>query len=80
MIYDETIHRYRLSTGRTFGGGANRAIGINDRELSVGYDQMLDCVDFSDDLNDDTNLTEAEKIEIAEYMIEKWTEFKDSLK
>jgi hypothetical protein len=65
---------YNLSTGRTFGGGANGAIGlsVNTDEITVGYDYQLR---LEDPEGDDLELTTAEKIEIAEFMVARWTDF-----
>lgn len=77
MKYED--FKYVLSNGGTFGGGANGAIGLGtDDELTVGYDYGL-YIDGADEFDAQSDPTVRDKIEIAEFMIARWSAYKDAL-
>lgn len=64
-------------SGRTLTPHRN-IIGVDDYgELTEGYDSALSLEWQIDGDNDD--FTDAERREIAEYMIQRWTAYRDSL-
>lgn len=69
---------YILSTGRHVKDGAG-GIGIDDRlEVSAGHDQYLDMegASFYDDNLNDAPWTPEEKVELADFMIGLWAQFR----
>lgn len=87
-IIDES--RFQLESGRTFYAFRN-IIGLVDNddyyELSYGFDDYLCRVDQEYEDNDEDDdfmcgkaaFTTDEKLDIADYMINKWLEYKDGL-
>jgi hypothetical protein len=66
MNYDEKKYEFTLTTGKIFSAYCGY-IGINPEfSLSEGYDGLLDYISF----------TQQEKIEIADYMINLWNDYK----
>lgn len=64
MKYDPKREEYVFDTGKTFHANCG-TIGIdNDLVISEGYDGGLD-----------EDLTDGEKIELANYMIDLWLKF-----
>lgn len=66
---------YVLSTGKIIQAYTG-SIGINyEKVMTEGYDGFL----YSPEMNNKYALTKKELIEITEYMINKWKEFKHDL-
>jgi hypothetical protein len=88
VTYDRTTNQYELSTGRRFYANAG-IIGISpnhdhDAPIPHGYDGSV-VIDGSlaygeyDNAQEERDLspwTEAERIELADEMIRRWTAFK----
>lgn len=74
---------FTLSTGRTF--CANRgliSVGEGDFkpwELYAGYDNSLGTGEWDDVRDEPADFTDDEKREIADFMIERWTRFRETL-
>lgn len=65
------------SSGRTFDANAD-VIGLNYAdELTAGYDN--DIHQYTMEPVSAGEVTVAEKIEIAEYMIRRWTDYRNAL-
>jgi hypothetical protein len=81
LTYNEDREEYTFSSGRV--GRANRGIiGIApDLEVTDGYDGGFDTTpprrSWAFDGDDDLQFTPAERAELANYMIERWTAFKN---
>lgn len=79
-----TSDHYELSTGRKF--SANKGIiGISaddvdgevSRQLSEGYDGAIDTDSFDIERYPELEWTVEERRELADYMIELWTKWRD---
>jgi hypothetical protein len=86
MIFNARENMYTLSSGRIF--YANRGIlglGLEARgELSSGYDDAVivdgrfaEVADTDDEARDLAAWTPAERAEVADEMIRRWTVFKE---
>jgi hypothetical protein len=74
-----TYENYRLSTGKMF---HPRSAYVYFYEVEEGMGGNIGdyTYEVSDDHDDAEDLTKAETMEVANYMIEIWTEFANSLK
>lgn len=68
MRFDEKTDRYTLSTGRSFGAVEGAISPRGNGDLFQGFDGWL-----HEDI--DTPLTDAERREIADYMIAAWRDW-----
>ena len=79
MKYEPKRRRYTLSTGREFNANLG-LISVDDNgTLYEGYDASLDVNGHSDPQPDDPASqpwTREERIELADFMIERWQAFR----